>query len=587
VEAPMNDQRALFFRGLRIIRSYIATHPIPFGLAVTGATIYAASTVASTIVLGRVTDRVVVPAFRNGVGTSTVVWAVVAILAVGLIRAGGIVMRRYFAGMTGYRMARTLRTRVVDRYRELPLAYHQAHPTGELLAHAESDVEAATEVINPLPYSTAVVLLIAFATISLVLTDPYLAAIGLTVLPGLAFLTRVYTRKVEAPATRAQQKVGEVASVAHESLDGALVVKTLGREGAEVERLSLRARELRDERIEMGRFRAGFEPFFDALPNLGIVVLLAVGAWRISTGAISTGSLVQFISLFLLLAWPMRLIGFVLSDIPRAVVGMDRLVGVFEERLSLPPASEALSLPPGPLGLSVRSVSFAYGDTRVLTDVSFEVEPNESVAIVGPTGSGKSSLTHLLVRLADPEFGSVRVGGVDLRHMDAGDLGAAVAVVFQESFLFAASLRENIALDLDISDEELRRVARLTRADEFIDALPRGFDTVVGERGVTLSGGQRQRIALARALVRRPRVLILDDATSAVDPTVEAEILSNLMHELSTTLVVVAYRISTIAMADRVLWLEGGRIEASGNHRELLSHPAYESMVRAYERGAA
>jgi ABC-type multidrug transport system fused ATPase/permease subunit len=583
----MDEKRTIFFRGLRIIRGYVATHPLPFTLAVIGAAIYAAATVASTYVLGRVTDDVVTPAFARGVSTRTVVLGVLALIAVGLIRAGGIVMRRYFAGMTSFRMARSLRTRVVERYRELPLAFHQAHPTGELLAHAESDVEAATEVINPLPYSTAVVLLIAFATVSLVVTDPFLAVIGLLVLPGLAYLNRVYTRKVEGPATRAQQKVGEVAAVAHESLDGALVVKTLGRERAEVERLAEPTRKLRDERIEMGRYRAGFEPFFDALPNFGIVVLLAIGAWRISTGAITTGTLVQLISLFLLLAFPMRLIGFVLSDIPRAVVGMERLTGVFDEPVTLAPAAEALRIPDGALDISVRSVSFSYGDDRVLSDVSFEVRPNESVAIVGPTGSGKSTLAQLLVRLADPDFGSIRIGGVDLRHMDAAQLRSSVAIVFQESFLFATTIRENIALDVELSDEELRRLARIARVDGFVSELPDGYDTVVGERGVTLSGGQRQRIALARALARRPRVLILDDATSAVDPTIEAEIVQRLVSDLDTTLVVVAYRISTIAMSDRVLWLEGGRIEASGSHRELLSHPRYESMVRAYDRGAA
>src|SRR5204863_3317946 len=327
-----------------------------------------------------------------------------------------------------------------------------------------------------------------------VATDPFLAVIGLAVLPGLAFLNRVYTRKVEGPATRAQEKVGGVAAVAHESLDGALVVKTLGREQAEVERLAEPTRELRDERIEMGRYRAGFEPFFDALPNFGIVVLLAVGSWRISTGAITTGTLVQFISLFLLLAFPMRLIGFVLSDIPRAVVGMDRLVGVFEERVTLPPAVEAPGLPDGPLGVSVRSISFGYGDDRVLEDVSFEVAPNESIAIVGPTGSGKSTLAQLLVRLADPEFGSIRVGGVDLRHMDEERMHDSVAVVFQESFLFATTIRENIALGVDLSEEELQRVSRLARVHGFVSELPEGYDTMVGERGITLSGRQRQRI---------------------------------------------------------------------------------------------
>ena len=215
-----------------------------------------------------------------------------------------------------------------------------------------------------------------------------------------------------------------------------------------------------------------------------------------------------------------------------------------------------------------------------------EVAPNESIALVRPTGSGKSTLAHLLVRLADPDFGSVRLGGVDLRHVDAGELRRVAAMVFQESFLFATSVRDNIALEQEISDEEIERAARLAQAHGFIERLPGRYDAVLGERGVTLSGGQRQRLALARALVRRPRLLILDDATSAVDPTVEAAILNGLRGELETTLIVVAYRVSTIALADRVLFLDDGRIVAEGTHRDLLSHPAYLAMVNAYERAA-
>ncbi|TMK96751.1 MAG: ABC transporter ATP-binding protein, partial [Actinobacteria bacterium] len=202
----------------------------------TGATVYAGMTVASTIVLGRVTDRVIVPAFNQGVTAGTVLWGSVAILAVGVIKAGGIITRRYFAGMTGSRMRATLTNRVVDRYQRLSLAYHRSRPTGELMAHAEADVTAAIEVIHPLPWSLAVILLVLFATIALVLTDPFLALIGVTVLPGLAVVNRYYTRKVEEPATRAQERIGNVSSVAHESIDGALMVKTLGRERAEVAR---------------------------------------------------------------------------------------------------------------------------------------------------------------------------------------------------------------------------------------------------------------------------------------------------------------------------------------------------------------
>jgi ATP-binding cassette, subfamily B, bacterial len=584
----MTERRTVFRRGLEIIWSYIRTHPVPFAIALTGSTVYAGMTVASTIVLGRIVNRVLYPAFKQGhVRLSTVLYAVIAVMAVGIIRAGGIITRRYFAGMTGFRMRRTLTTRVIDRYQKLPLAYHRAQPTGELMAHTEADVMAAVEVIHPLPWSTAVILMIIFATIALIVTDPVLAVIGITVLPGLALINRYYTRRVEEPATQAQERIGEVSAVAHESIDGALMVKTLGREAAEVARLAAKAESLRDERVRMGRLRAAFEPAFEAVPALGIIVLIAVGAWRVSTGAISLGTLVQFISLFELLAFPLRLIGFVLSDIPRSVVGRERLEEVFSEPITLPAAAEGLPLPDGPLGVSVRSVSFSYEGNPILNGISMEVTPNESVALVGPTGSGKSTLAHLMVRLADPDLGSIGLGGVDLRHLDAGQLRASTGIVFQESFLFATSVRDNIALDLDVSDEEIRRAVRLAQASEFVERLPMGYDSILGERGVTLSGGQRQRLALARALVRRPRLLILDDATSAVDPTVEAAILDALRRELDTTLVVVAYRVSTIALADRVLFLDGGRIQAEGPHRQLLSHPAYLAMVRAYERGAA
>jgi ATP-binding cassette, subfamily B, bacterial len=353
-----------------------------------------------------------------------------------------------------------------------------------------------------------------------------------------------------------------------------------------VERFDRRAAELEHERVRMGRLRAAFEPAFEAAPNLGIVTLLGVGAWRVSTGAVSIGTLVQFVSLFQLLAFPMRMIGFVLSSLPRAVVGRERLQGIFGETAALPFPVEARELPPGPVGVTVRSVSFSYGENRVLDRLSFHVEPNESVALVGPTGSGKSTLAQLLVRLADPDAGSIQIGGVDVRDIGQGELQGVASVVFQRSFLFASSVRDNIALDSGASDEEVVRAARLAQADSFIRGLPRGYETVMGERGVTLSGGQRQRVALARALVRRPRVLILDDATSAVDPTVEAAILEGLRRELETTLVVIAYRVSTIALADRVLWLQDGRVAAQGSHEQLLDYSPYEAMVRAYE-GAA
>jgi ABC-type multidrug transport system fused ATPase/permease subunit len=579
-------QESVMRRGFHVVWSYVRMHPLPFAVAVSSAAIYAGATVASAYVLGRITDLVLVPAFHGGASGSAIALGAGAVMLVALVRSFGIVFRRFFAGMTAARVQASLRIMVVDHYRRLPMAFHRSKPAGQLIAHTESDVTTATDVLHPLPYSSAVVLLVIFAVVSLILTDPFLAAIGLAILPLLTILNHFYSAAVEGPQMRAQEKVGEVSSVAHESIDGALVVKTLGREAAEVMRLAAKADGLRNERIKVGRLRAGFEPAFDSLPTLGAIILLAVGSWRISTHAITTGTLIQFLSLFQLLAFPIRLLGFLLSDVPLAVVGRARIEEVLSEPARRRPDVGSTSLPEGPLRLQVQDVGFGFDGNAVLRGVDFTVQPHETVALVGSTGAGKSTLMDLLIGLEDPQQGQVMLGGLELQSIDPEERRRAMSIVFQESFLFATTVRDNIALDMDVSESEIREAARLAQAHGFIQNLPKGYDSVLGERGVTLSGGQRQRIALARALLRRPQLLILDDATSAVDPTVEAAILRGLNQSLRCTLLVVAYRVSTISLADRVLFMEGGRIAAEGTHEQLLANPAYEAMVMAYERAA-
>jgi ATP-binding cassette, subfamily B, bacterial len=419
-----------------------------------------------------------------------------------------------------------------------------------------------------------------------VIVDFVLAAVGVAIFPVLAVLNHHYSRRVEPPAADAQAAVGVVSSVAHESFDGAMVVKTLGLAGREVGRLEEAADELRRQRVAVGRLRASFEPALDALPNLGTVGLLAVGSWRISEGALTTGDLVQAMALFGILAFPMRVVGFLLEELPRAVVAHDRLAGVLSAP-DRPRPANPVALPAGPLVLEVSRLRFARGDDVVLDGLSARIEPGEMVALVGATGSGKTTLCELLTGLERPHGGQITLGGTGIDQVDPDELASAVAMAFQEPYLFADTVRENLTLGLAADDSELRQVLEVARASAFVERLPAGLDQVLGERGITLSGGQRQRLALARALLRRPRVLLLDDATSAVDPLVERQILDGLRAAVAATTLIVAHRVSTIRLADRVLYLDDGRIAAAGSHDELLGLPAYAALARAYERDAA
>jgi len=587
VTAQPKGSGGLFKAGMRLVFTYVKLHPKPFWVSVAGALLFAVASLELTVAIADATNNVLKPAFSGDLDTTAMWWSVAALMLWGCLRALGIMVRRYFSGVAGERVMATLRRDVSDRYRELQLQYHRETPTGELLAHMEADVKAAVDVFWPVPFAVGVIALVLLAIVQMLRVDAWLAVVGLLLFPALALMNRSFARRMEEPARLAQEDIGVVSAVAHESIDGALVVKTLGREQIETDRLEDAARTLRDDRITGGYVRATFEAALDALPTLATVFLMAVGAWRIHQGAINSGDLVGFVALFGLLSWPMRFIGWILAELPRAVVGWDRLQTVFAEQVTVTPPSQPVALPAGPLGVQVKDVRFVYDGIPVLDGVSFDVEPGESVAIVGPTGVGKSTLAQLLVRLADPELGTVSVGGVDVRTADPSELRHAATIVFQESFLFAASVRENIALDASVDEAEVVRSAMIASADRFIRELPQGYDTVVGERGHTLSGGQRQRVALARALVRAPRILILDDATSSVDPTIEADILGALRRELDTTLIVVAYRLSTIRLADRVIFLEGGHVAATGSHDELLAtQPGYSAIIRAYEAEA-
>ncbi len=584
--APTTSGRSgVLRRGLAVLAGAIRTEPRSFAVALIGAIVYGAATVGSATIFGEITDRVIVPAFRDGrTSTGLLVGAAAAIMVVSILKAAGIVGRRLGAWTMQLKLHAIYRERVTRQYQRLSMAWHQQHSTGSLLSNAGADVDAAFWPIAPLPLSCGVLVMLAVTAGLLIATDWALALVGFTIGPAIALLNWRYNHAVERPATSIQERRSEVSGIAHESFDGALVVKTLGREAAETQRFRERSDQLRDEVIYYGKLRAIFDPLMEAVPNLGVLLVLMVGAFRLRSGALTEGDVVEFAYLFTLLAFPIRAIGWVLSDMPRSVVGWERVQRVLQARADAPGGTGEGRAIEGPAATDLIDVAFRYDTNPVLRGVSFRADPGRTIAIVGPTGSGKSTIATLLVRLADPEEGAVRLDGQDLRSLSRGAVSRSAAIVFQHSFLFDDTIRENITLGDDFSDEEVEEACALAQAAGFIRALPQGLDTVIGERGTSLSGGQRQRLALARALVRRPRLLILDDATSSVDTAVEEAILRGLKNAaLPSTIVVVAYRQATIELADEIVFVEQGEVTATGSHEHLLETvPAYERLVTAY-----
>lgn len=586
--------------GFRVLGVAIRREPAIFALSTAGSLIFGALTVADAWVLGWATDHVVLPAFDTGEIDASLLVAVVALfLGVALLRAVGIVARRLGAGIMQYRMQAHTRRAVTRQYLRLPMEWHQRHPTGQLLSNANSDVEAAWGPIAPLPMAVGVLAMMAIAVVQMFLADVVMATVGLLVFPAVVLANLAYQRRASPLMTKAQQLRAELSEVAHESFDGAMVVKTLGRESEETERFAEMAHRLRDVNIRAGRIRAAFDPTLAALPNIGVLVVLAVGVSRVVSGATDPGDVVTIAYLLTVVSFPIRAIGWLLGEFPRSVVGYHRVRTVLRATGEMPYGDRTVADAAAGARLEVDHLGYRYDpEQRLLDDVSFTVEPGRTVALVGATASGKSTLTNLMTRLVDPDEGRILLDGTDLRDLAKGELARAVSVVAQTAFLFDDTVRGNVTLGADVPDDEVWAALRAAQADGFVAALSDGLDTRLGERGTSLSGGQRQRISLARALVRQPRLLVLDDATSAVDPEVEGRILEALRsgsrgmvpEEVAqqpsrrTTLVVVAYRKATIALADEVVHLRDGRVADRGTHAELLERsPDYARLVNAYE----
>ena len=575
--------------GFAVLWVAIKREPWVFTLSTLGSVLFGALTVADAWVLGWATDNVVLPAFETKTTDAKGLIAVLALfVGVALLRAVGIVARRLGAGVMQYRMQAHSRRAVTRQYLRLPMSWHQQHPTGQLLSNANADVEAAWAPIAPLPMAVGTIAMMVIAVVQMFVADLVMAIVGLLVFP-LVILANIAFQRLQSPLiTRAQALRGEVSEVAHESFDGALVVKTLGREQEETQRFAERAHALRDVAVRAGRVRAAFDPTLEALPNLGVLAVLGVGVLRVLNGQTDAGDVVTVAYLLTIVAFPIRSIGWLLGEFPRSVVGFERVAAVLAATGEMTYGDRWIDVTAEGARLDVRNLAYSHdSEQSLLEGLTFTVRPGRTVAVVGATASGKSTLTSLLVRLVDPDEGAVLVDGLDLRELRAGALAENMALVAQHTFLFDDTVRGNVTLGADVADEEVWQALRTAQADGFVAALPEGLDTKLGERGATLSGGQRQRLSLARALVRRPRLLVMDDATSAVDPEVEARILAAL-RDLGSTILVVAYRKATISLADEVIYLADGRVVDHGTHADLLDRsPGYADLVNAYEQAAA
>jgi ATP-binding cassette, subfamily B, bacterial len=583
-----------FVVAARLLRGLLRHHKRVFAIAVSGAAVFATCTVLSSVMIRLVTDRIIVPRFdRGSVRGATVVGVLLLTIAVGLVRATGVVVRRVWAGRTAWGVTESITGEVIDRLTVQPATWHRRQSTGDLITRAGVDAEAATAILSPLPFASGVVVLLVLSSCWLIYTDPVLGIVSVLLFPVLIGVNLLYQRKVDHHFNTAQQELGALSAAVHESFDGVVVVKAFGAEDRETQRLAAIAARLRDARLAALRLRSTFEAVLDFVPNVVNLGLLLGGAVRVRSGDLTIGELTSFVYLFSLLVFPLRIIGYAFSELPHSLAGWVRIRDLLDQPVEADPRTALLvgadnsivlagvsyqhsRVAPPTTDAESHEVTDEAADRSIerdsIVDVSATVPAGRTVAIVGATGAGKTTLLHLIAGLVPPAAGAITV--------PAG----GCALVFQEPFLFATSIYDNVALGRPVTEQAVRRALQIAEAG-FVESLPDGAATIIGERGVGLSGGQRQRIALARALVDNPTVLLLDDTTSALDPSTEAAVLANLRAELvDTTVIAVASRPSTIGLADEVLYLVDGAIVAHGPHDQLMvESDGYRELMEAFE----
>jgi ATP-binding cassette subfamily B protein len=526
---------------------------------------------------------------KNG---SLLFWTML-ILAAATVAGFFAAWRRFIAFRESRLTETMLRERLFAQIQGLHVGFHDKAQTGQLMSRSSSDLQQVQGFVVNIPIFISQITMVIGVVIILFFSDPLLAAVSLAPLPFINISARSFSNKIHPAVLAVQQEQAQLANVVEESVSGVRVIKGFGAEEVQQGKLQVEADDIQRESMKAARIRSRFLPAIDLLPSLGLVAVLGLGGHRVINGEMTIGGLVAFNTYLTMLIWPMRNIGMTVAFAQRAASALLRVNEILSETPAIADPPKPLRLPDAGLAQPVGAVSFenvrfgydiGHTNVRVLNGLSLTIAPGESVAIVGATGSGKSTITRLLLRFYDPQAGSITLDGIELHGLRLSELRRAVGVVFEDTLLFNDTVSANIAFAKPGVDSDIViRAAKLAGAHDFVMQLPDKYDTILGERGFSLSGGQRQRIAIARAIVADPRVLVLDDATSAVDPTKEHEIRDALATVMrGRTTLVIAHRPATIELADRAVLLDNGVIAASGNHHELLATNAkYREVLAA------
>ncbi len=546
----------------------------PYKLSLVVSTVLAVASQGAQIALVWVTAHAIDDAItpRDAGKLWVFVWAIIGL---GALRAILMAARRLISGKQALAVEMDMRQGLYGHLVRLSFGFYDRHQTGQLMSRATVDLQGVRFFLGyGLIFFFQNILTVLSVTVVLFFFEWKLALIVLAITPVLVVLAYRYSHVAHPTLRDVQQKLADLATVAEENIVGVHVVKSFAQEPQEQQKFTDRSEAVFQQTLRANRQRALYVPFISWVPMLAQAAVLLVGARMVANGQLTVGGFIAFNLYLGMLIMPLRSLGMWIGQAQRATASGERIFQVMDEPEEVADRPDAVALPAGGGHLRFEDVGFEYMAGRpVLQDIDLELAPGKTIALIGHTGSGKTTLTSLVPRFYDVTSGRVTLDGVDVRDVELNSLRRAIGVISQDPFLFSATVRENIMFGApDLEDAEVEKIARLAQAHEFVERLPEGYDTVIGERGITLSGGQRQRLAIARALAVDPRVLILDDATASVDASTEARIRIGLREAMrNRTTLIIAHRLSTIALADEIVVLDDGRIAARGTHEELLA----------------